>query len=72
MVCGATEERCRGVLRLSFQPKAACIEGQHGGGRPFCVHSFCENVFLTFGDGEPLLERGCKRSITQACVLGLR
>ena len=71
MVRGVTDERCRGVLRLSFQPKAACIEGRHRGGRPFCVQSFCENVFLTFGHGQPLLERSCKRSITQACVLGL-
>ena len=35
MVCSVTEGRCRGVVRLSFLPKAAYLEGRCQGGCPF-------------------------------------
>ena len=45
MVCGVTEERCRGVLRLSFQPRAACIEGRHRGVVRFACILFVKTCF---------------------------
>ena len=45
MVRGVTDERCRGVLRLSFQPKAACIEGRHRGVFRFACILFVKTCF---------------------------
>ena len=45
MVCGVTEERCQGVLRLSLQPRAACIEGRHRGVVRFACILFVKTCF---------------------------